>query len=90
MAKRSSRHSASPTYRRSVGAREVELYQPRAIPLSLVATRHTVRSHERLDLIAQRYFSDPLQYWRIADANPSDAPEELLEPGAVLDIPEAD
>jgi len=89
MAKRSSRHAATPTYRRSVGTRQIELLQPRVIPLNLVATQHTVAAHERLDSIANRYFSDPLQYWRIADANPSDAPEDLLEPGAVLEVPEA-
>lgn len=90
MADRSSRHDRNTTYRRRVGERDVELYKPRAIPLSIVATRHEVAGHDRLDLIAQRYFSDPFQYWRIADANPSDAPEELLEPGRELDIPEPD
>jgi hypothetical protein len=92
VANRSSRHESLATYRRrsSVGPieRELELYQPRTIPLGIVASRHRVMGHERLDLLAQRYFSDPLQYWRIADANPADAPEDLLEPGLTLDIPE--
>jgi len=42
---------------------------------------------DRLDLLAARYFGDPLQYWRIADANPAPSPDELLEPGRVLIIP---
>lgn len=90
MPERSSRHSRSVTYRRTVAGREVELYEPRAIPLTIVASRHRVAGHERLDLLAHQHYSDPLQYWRIADANPSDAPEQLLEPGRELDIPEPD
>jgi nucleoid-associated protein YgaU len=90
MADRSSRHRRGKTYRRQVGDREVELLEPRAIPLSLVAAQHRVGGDDRLDLLAHRYYSDPHQYWRIADANPSDSPEDLLEPGRVLLIPEAD
>lgn len=90
MADRSSRHRLTNTYRRRVGLRELELYQPREAPLSLLAGQHQVDGDDRLDLLAQRYFSDPLQYWRIADANPSTAPEDLLDPGRTILIPEPD
>ncbi|MGW0476492.1 hypothetical protein [Streptomyces coeruleorubidus] len=49
---------------------------------------HTVRTGERPDLLAQRYFGDPGQWWQIADANPVLDPRELTaEPGSEVDIP---
>ena len=42
---------------------------------------------ERLDTIAARLLGDPLQFWRIADANNAMNPFDLVEPGAVLAIP---
>ncbi|GAA2431318.1 hypothetical protein [Streptomyces macrosporus] len=49
---------------------------------------HTVSSGERPDQLAQRYFGDPSQWWRIADANPVLDPRELTaEPGRKIDIP---
>ncbi|GAA3832247.1 hypothetical protein GCM10023083_76020 [Streptomyces phyllanthi] len=49
---------------------------------------HTVGAGERPDLLAQRYFGDPAQWWQIADANPVLDPHELTdEAGRVVDIP---
>ncbi|MBR8640205.1 hypothetical protein KEF29_15110 [Streptomyces tuirus] len=49
---------------------------------------HTVGAGERPDLLAQRYFGDPGQWWQIADANPVLDPRELTdEAGRVIDIP---
>jgi hypothetical protein len=49
---------------------------------------HTVSAGERPDLLAQRYFGDPGQWWRIADANPVFDPAELTdEPGREIRIP---
>lgn len=49
---------------------------------------HTVSAGERPDLLAQRYYGDPGQWWRIADANPVFDPAELTEePGTEIDIP---
>ncbi|WP_328503829.1 hypothetical protein OG828_38900 [Streptomyces sp. NBC_00457] len=49
---------------------------------------HTVRDGERPDLLAQRYFGDPGQWWQIADANPALDPRELTdEAGRVVDVP---
>jgi nucleoid-associated protein YgaU len=90
MTDRSSRFRAAPTYRLNSGSREVELYQPREIPLTLVSSKHRVGGDERLDAIAHRYYSDPFQYWRIADANPSEAPDDLLESGRSLLMPVVD
>lgn len=49
---------------------------------------HTVSAGERPDHLAQRYFGDPGQWWRIADANPVFDPAELTEePGQEIRIP---
>lgn len=49
---------------------------------------HTVRTGERPDLLGQRYFGDPGQWWQIADANPVLDPRELTdEPGRQVDVP---
>jgi len=86
----SSRHRNGRTYRVRVGEREVKLYQPREVPTREVSVRHKVTVADRLDLLAYEHYRDPHQYWRIADANPSSSPEELLEPGRTLLIPTSD
>ncbi|MFC9609610.1 hypothetical protein [Streptomyces sp. NPDC056938] len=51
---------------------------------------HVVGAGERPDLLAQRFFGDPNQWWRIADANPVLDPRELTDQagvGRVIDIP---
>jgi hypothetical protein len=49
---------------------------------------HVVSSGERPDLLGQRYFGDPEQWWQIADANPVLDPRELTaEPGGLIDVP---
>ncbi len=86
----SSRHDDLATYRVPLGAdtMEVELHVPRLqVEPAETALVHRVVAGDRLDLLAHRYFGDPLQYWRIVDANPVLAPEELLEPGTLLRIP---
>lgn len=85
----SSRHGTLATYEvvLAPNAQPVELYQPREIPLPPQSVVHTVGAGERLDLLANRYFGDPFQYWRIADANPALTPEDILDPGAQISIP---
>ncbi|MFK0293008.1 hypothetical protein ACIQU6_21380 [Streptomyces sp. NPDC090442] len=49
---------------------------------------HVVSGGERLDQLGQRYFGDPGQWWRIADANPVLEPRELTEePGVEIAVP---
>jgi hypothetical protein len=58
---------------------------PGALPL---AGQHVVVGLDRPDLLAARYFGDPLLYWRIADANAVIDPHELTDtPGRRLAIP---
>lgn len=39
---------------------------------------HTVQESDRLDNLAARYFTDPLLYWRICDANDAMRPRDLV------------
>jgi hypothetical protein len=48
---------------------------------------HTVTQGERLDNITAQHLGDPLQFWRVCDANNAMQPDELTEtPGRVLRI----
>jgi hypothetical protein len=40
---------------------------------------HSVADGDRVDNLAARYLGDPLQYWRICDANRAMRPAELTE-----------
>lgn len=42
-------------------------------------SEHLVLAGDRLDNLAARYLGDPLQYWRICDANRAMRPDELTE-----------
>lgn len=56
-----------------------------------VLAHHLVVAGDRLDLLAQQYYGDPLLAWRIADANRAMDPADLTgAPGAVLTIVGAD
>jgi hypothetical protein len=49
--------------------------------------QHLVVAGDKLDLLAQTYYGDPLLNWRISDANAADDPFDLVsEPGRVLRI----
>ena len=47
----------------------------------------TVGARERLDLLTYRTLGDPLQFWRIADANNAINPFDLEDDGRTLRIP---
>ena len=51
---------------------------------------HLVTADERLDHIAWQHYRDAERYWRICDANLAIWPDDLLEPGIVLDVPPAE
>ncbi len=40
---------------------------------------HVVELGDRLDNVTARYLDDPEQFWRVADANRTLRPEELVE-----------
>jgi hypothetical protein len=51
----------------------------RLLPNVTGTFRHTVDAGDRLDQLAYKYYSQPLQWWNICDANP-----EFLSPLALL------
>lgn len=83
-----SRNARTPSYTVQYGTQSLTLLQPRALlPLASGGRQHRVVQGERLDLLAWRYYRDPLMAWMIADANGCSHPDELLEPGRLLVIP---
>ena len=67
----------------------VSLYKKiRYIPDTPARFNHLGRQGERTDLLAFRYYRDPLKFWHIADANDVMIAEELTaEPGRRILIP---
>ena len=60
----------------------------RFIPETSAVQTHNIVQRERLDLIAQKYYKDPLLFWRICDANKVMLPDELTaEAGTGIFIP---
>jgi nucleoid-associated protein YgaU len=59
------------------------LPQPAGAGPQQVRVGHT----DRLDLIAGQVLGDPLQFWRIADANAVLNPFDLARPGTTLAVP---
>ena len=68
---------------------EIRYVQRRFIPSAEGETtllEHTVSEQDRLDNITARYLDDPVQFWRVCDANVVLRPEELERIGRVIRI----
>ena len=52
-----------------------------------VLAQHAVIQGDRLDNVTARFLGDPLQFWRVCDANQAMNPDHLLVPGRTLVIP---
>jgi hypothetical protein len=78
------------TYR-TAGGEDVRYLGRRIIPeldRYRVLDRHRTLAAERIDQVADAYYGDSEQYWRICDANGSERPAEACEPvGSLLLIP---
>lgn len=62
--------------------REIRYVERRFLPPASAGTTlvlHSVVQGERLDRVTARYLGDPLQFWRVADANTALRPEELTD-----------
>lgn len=58
----------------------------RLIPDTAGRFLHTVTGHDRLDLLAFKYYSDPARWWQICDANRQFAfPLDLLDRGPAVE-----
>lgn len=70
------------------GDSPIEVASSHVVSSDLVVRReHRVVEGERLDLLAQRYYGDPLKFWLICDANDEIFPEDLMVPGRIIRIP---
>jgi len=87
-AKGSRYESVSDATYEAPSGREISYKRLRLITTPPALQSHRVVVGDRLDLLAFRHFQDPLQFWRIADANEALLPEELTRtPGRRLRIP---
>lgn len=60
----------------------------RRLPDTPGVVEHVVSEGDRLDLLAHRFYGDPIKYWLILDANPDVLnPFQLLQPGRRILIP---
>jgi len=69
--------------------RMIAYVQRRFVPdvAGTTLVQHTVIQGDRLDNVTARYLGDPLQFWRVADANGVLRPEDLTQqPGKVIRI----
>jgi hypothetical protein len=58
----------------------------RVNPLSTGHFLHTVQDHDRLDLLAFKFYGDALKWWQICDANPEFAfPNDLLNQTPIIE-----
>jgi hypothetical protein len=74
-----------------LGDRQISYKRRRFLPqgetLPLLVELRTGRG-DRLDLLAAKTIGDPLQYWRLADANNAMHPDDLTaEPDTSLRVP---
>ncbi|MEM1053949.1 MAG: LysM domain-containing protein [Bacteroidota bacterium] len=80
-----SRYASLPTATRTTtdGSREVRYVRRRFLPPPAsgveVLAEHTVVAGDRLDNVTARYLGDPLQFWRLCDANRVLHPDELTD-----------
>jgi hypothetical protein len=59
----------------------------RPIPSRPARFFYTPLETDRLDLLAFRYYHDPLKFWKICDASDHLDPFDVVVPGKVLPIP---
>lgn len=49
---------------------------------------YTIKAGDRLDLLAHRFYNDPLFWWVLVDANPELESPYFLTPGTNLRVPD--
>jgi hypothetical protein len=86
-----SRYYNLPTQTVEQNGRTIAYATRRFLPLAgptqqTVLTQITVAAGDRLDTIANRVLSNPLFFWKVADANNAMNPFDLVQPGKVLQV----
>jgi hypothetical protein len=66
---------------------EYELRELREIPVRTSVFAVTAAEDDRLDLLAARFYRDPLLFWRIADAADELDPFDVINIGEPVNIP---
>ena len=79
---------ATATFVDPMGAEHAYVLRRFIPPMQAFATLqlHTVTQGERYDTLAAKYIGDPLQFWRLADANGVSDPADLETPGGSVRI----
>lgn len=83
-----SRYQDSPVITVTVREKTAQVITPGAQqPFQISYFWHTLAQSESLDSLAQANYSDPSQWYRIADANPEVMDWLLIQPGTLIRIP---
>jgi hypothetical protein len=77
---------ADATYQDASG-RQLSYKVLRVTPAAPTILTHTVVQQDRPDLLANTYYTDPQQFWRLCDGNLAMRPDDLLVVGSQLLIP---
>jgi hypothetical protein len=72
---------------RDAAGQDLELRQLRVIPDRPAVFSITPTETDRLDLVAYRFYRDPLLFWKICDASDALDPLDVLTPGVPAAIP---
>ena len=78
--------SPMPTYQDASG-KQFSYKILRLTPSAPTLLVHSVVQQDRLDLLANTYYTDPQQFWRLCDGNLAMRPDDLLVVGSQLQIP---
>lgn len=83
-----SRYKSTGTYTGTdTSGNSQEGLQLRAIPKTGGFFFYTPRPGERLDHVADKFFSDPKKFWKICDASDHMDPFDVVTPGVPVLIP---
>lgn len=84
-------YNVSDTTHVEPSGRRITYKRLRILPRPQAFQAHVVSADDRPDLVAYRYYQDPEQFWRLADANAVMRPEELTaDVGRRLKVPLAE
>lgn len=79
--------NSSSRYTTSVDAQTGRTISVRKTEKTVLFERYTSRQDDSFDVIAQKLFGNPQEYWRIADLNPQVKFPDVIDVGTVLRIP---
>jgi hypothetical protein len=69
------------------GSNVIVITPGQAVPYTFKYVYYITKATDRIDEIANAYFSDPSQWYRIGDANPQIMDWSDIPPGTIIRIP---